>query len=158
MTLFDIFTWIDHTALGEGIRSSSWVFAFIEVFHLLGLTLLLGSILVVNLRLIGWGPTQEPLANVAEDARPWMILGLWVMALSGVCLFTSEALKCYENPPFFIKMGLLFLALLFTFTVHGRLTRADEAKLPRRWRILGACASLILWLGVGLAGRAIAFY
>jgi hypothetical protein len=158
LSLLDIFTWIDHSGLGEGIRGSSWMFAFIEVFHLLGLTVLLGSVIVVNVRMLGWGAMREPLADVAEDAWPWMIGSLLVMVISGGCLFTAEALKCYENPPFFIKMGLLCLALLFTFTIHRRLTRSHEGSIPRAWRILGACTSLVLWFGVGLAGRAIAFY
>lgn len=158
MTLLDVFTWIDHLWLGQAIRDSSWLFAFIEVFHLLGLTLLLGSIIVVNLRLLGLGSTRETLAHVAEDTMPWLWVGLLLTIPSGLCMFTAEALKCYENPPFFIKMGLLLLALIFTFTLHRRLTRADENSVSRIWRTLGACISLALWFGVGLAGRAIAFY
>lgn len=158
LTLLDLFTWIDQTRLGEAIRDSSWIFAFIEVFHLLGLTLLLGAVLVVNLRLLGFGLTGEPTSQVADDAMPWMLAGLFVMISSGLCLFISEALKCYNNPPFFVKMGMLFAALLFTFTLHRRLTRADQRLTPRLWRTLGACLSLFLWFGVGLAGRAIAFY
>jgi hypothetical protein len=158
LSLVDIFTWIDHLWLGQAIRDSSWLFAFIEVFHLLGLTLLLGSAIIVNLRLLGFGSSRETLAHVAEDTMPWMLLGLLLVIPSGLCMLTAEALKCYENPPFFVKMGLLALALLFTFTLHRRLTRSDEKSIPRVWRTLGACVSLALWFGVGLAGRAIAFY
>jgi len=156
LTLLDLFTWMDHSRLGEAIRDSSWVFAFIEVFHLIGITLLLGAALVVNLRLLGFGLTGEPLEQVAEDAMPWMLVGLFVAMGSGLCLFASEALRCYNNPPFFVKMGMLFLALVFTFTGHRRLTRAGESS--PLWRKLAACLSLVLWFGVGLAGRAIAFY
>ena len=158
MTLLDLFTWIDQWRLGEAIRGSSWVFAFIEVFHLMGITLLLGAVLVVNLRLLGFGLTGTPAAQVAEDAMPWMLVGLFVAMGSGFCLFVSEALKCYNNPPFFVKMMMLLLALVFTFTAHRRLTRGDQASSSRLWRTLGACLSLVLWFGVGLAGRAIAFY
>jgi hypothetical protein len=158
LTLLDLFTWIDQSWLGASIRSSSWVFAFIEVFHLLGLTLLLGSVIVLNLRLLRFGSTASPLADVAQDTMPWMLLGMTLTFGSGIFLFVSEAVKCYNNPPFFIKMGLLFLALVFTFTVHRRLARSDEASISPVWRTLGACLSLVLWFGVGLAGRAIAFY
>jgi hypothetical protein len=158
LNLADVFTWIDHLWLGEAIRDSSWLFAFIEVFHLLGLTLLLGSTILVNLRMLGFGSTRSTLADVADDAMTWMIVGLVVTIPSGICLFISEALKCYENPPFFIKMGLLALALLFTFTLHRRITRSGEGRISPLWRTLGACTSLALWFGVGLAGRAIAFY
>jgi hypothetical protein len=158
LTLLDFFTWCDHLWLGEAIRDSSWLFAFIEVFHLLGLTLLLGSTIVVNLRLLGFGSTSETLAHVAQDTMPWTLLGMALTIPSGLCMFVAEALKCYENPPFFIKMGLLALALLFTFTLHWRLTHSEERNVSRAWRTVGACLSLALWFGVGLAGRAIAFY
>jgi hypothetical protein len=158
LTLLDLFTWIDQSRLGEAIRDSSWVFAFIEVFHLLGLTLLLGSVVIVNARLLGLGLTGETPAQVADDAMPWMLVGLGVMVTSGACLFVSEALKCYNNPPFFVKMGMLLAALAFTFTIHRRLTHADERTSSPLWRKLGACLALFLWFGVGLAGRAIAFY
>jgi hypothetical protein len=158
LSLLAFFTWIDQTSLGEFIRGSSWLFAFIEVFHLLGITLLLGSVLLVNLRLLGFGANNETVANVADDARPWIVAGFSLAVASGLCLFVSEALKCYNNPPFFIKMGLLFLAVLFTLTAHRRITRAAAATMSPAWRRTGACVSLLLWFGVGLAGRAIAFY
>lgn len=153
--LIDFFRWADHTWISDWIRASTWAFALIEVFHLFGLTLLLGTTVVVNLRLFGLGLKRQSTAQVASDAMPWMLSGMVVTLGSGTLLFLSEAMKCYNSTPFFVKMGLLFAALLFTFTFHRRLTKADLPSLAGR---LGASLSIVLWFGVGLAGRAIAFF
>jgi hypothetical protein len=155
MMLIDFFRWADHTWISEWIRASTWAFALIEVFHLFGLTLLLGTTVVVNLRLFGLGLKRQSTAQVASDAMPWMLSGLVVTLGSGILLFLSEAMKCYNSGPFFIKMGFLFTALLFTFTLHRRLTKAETSTLLAK---LGAAVSIVLWFGVGLAGRAIAFF
>lgn len=138
------------------IRDSTWAFALIEVFHLFGLTLLLGTLTVLNLRLFGWGLKAYPLKAVATDALPWTFVGMAVSITSGVLLFVSEAMKCYGSLPFFVKMGLLAAALLFTFTFNRNLTKADPPS-PAVSKC-AACLSIGLWFGVGLAGRAIAFF
>ena len=153
--LLRFFTWADHLWIAEFIRDSTWIFALLEVFHLFGLTLLLGMLVVVNLRLFGFGLKRQTLAEVASDALPWTLLGMTVSISSGLLLFVSEALKCYDSQPFFVKMGLLFTALLFTFTFQRRMTKAEQ---PTGWGKFTACLSLTLWFGVGLAGRAIAFF
>ena len=153
--LLAFFTWADHLWVAEVIRDSTWMFALLEVFHLFGLTLLLGMLVVVNLRLFGVGLKRQTLAEVASDALPWTLAGMTVSISSGVLLFVSEALKCYGSQPFFLKMGLLFAALLFTFGFQRRMTKAEQ---PSGWGKLAACLSLTLWFGVGLAGRAIAFF
>jgi hypothetical protein len=158
VTLLPFFRWIDQTTIGAAIRASTWVFAVIEVFHLLGLTLLLGTVLIVNLRLFGAGLRQQTLAEVASDALPWMLVGMVVTMGSGILLFMSEAMKCYGSPPFFFKMGFLFAALVFTFTFHRKLTRQKDTKAAPTWSKIAAALSIFLWFGVGLAGRAIAFY
>ena len=155
--VFYFFRWADESAVGAAIRGSTWVFAFIEVFHLLGLTLLLGTVVLVNLRLCGYGLRRQSMAEVASDALPWMLVGMAVTMVSGSLLFVSEAMKCYGSPPFFVKMGFLFTALVFTFTLHRKLTKRD-APTPPVWGKVAAGLSLFLWFGVGLAGRAIAFY
>jgi hypothetical protein len=151
-----LFRWADQTWIAQWIRDSTWVFALIEVFHLFGLTLLLGTVTVLNLRLFGWGLRGYPLKSVAEDALPWTFVGMAVSITSGILLFASEAMKCYGSPPFFIKMGLLAAALVFTFTFHRNLTKADApSPAASKW---AACLAIALWFGVGLAGRAIAFF
>src|SRR6266853_681471 len=157
LAVLHFFHWADDTAVAAAIRGSTWVFAFIEVFHLLGLTLLLGTVVLVDLRLCGYGLRRQSLAEVASDALPWMLVGMAVTMASGFLLFVSEAMKCYGSPPFFVKMGFLFTALVFTFTLHRKLTKRD-APPPPVWGKVAAGLSLFLWFGVGLAGRAIAFY
>jgi hypothetical protein len=150
------FRWADHTWIAMWIRDSTWVFALLEVFHLFGLTLLLGTLVVVNLRLFGFGLTGHSLSDVASDALPFTVGAMVATIASGALLFVSEALKCYASAPFFLKMGLLAAALLFTFTFHRYLTKKNAP--PSLTTKFAACLCLTLWFGVGLAGRAIAFF
>ena len=153
--LFPIFKWADHTWVAGAIRDSTWAFALLEVFHLFGITLLLGTLVVVNLRLFGWGLASHSLSDVASDALPFTGWAMVATMTSGSLLFASEAMKCYGSTPFFIKMALLATALLFTFTFHRRLTKAAQ---PSPASKFAAGFSILLWFGVGLAGRAIAFF
>jgi len=153
--LLPFFRWADHTWVAVFIRDSTWIFAFLEVLHLFGLTLFLGTMTVVALRMCGAGLKGQSLKDVASDAFPFTIAGLAVSVASGLLLFVSEALKCYGSLPFFIKMGLLFAGLLYLFTFQRRLTKADQPSGAAKY---AAVLSLLVWFGVGLAGRAIAFF
>jgi hypothetical protein len=80
-----------------------------------------------------------------------------VMVATGSLLFTSEAIKCYYHPAFWMKMSSLFLAILFTFTVHRKVAMADENRIRPIWCKLAALVSITLWSGVGIGGRWIGF-
>ena len=87
-----------------------------------------------------------------------MGIGLGVMVVTGILLFLSGALRYYGSGPFFVKMILFALAVLFHFTIYRRLvTTSDSTSDFHPGAKLAACVSLALWFGVGLAGRAIAF-
>ena len=150
-----LFHWFDQSRIAVIIRDSTWAFAAIEVLHLFGLTLLLGTLIVINVRVFGWGLIRQSISEVAADVMPWTVLGLAVTIISGSLLFVSEAMKCYDSAPFFIKMGCLAAALLLTFTVNLRLTYTNR---PSAGSKIAAGLSLALWFSVGLAGRAIAFF
>ena len=157
MDLLPFFQWCEGSLIGQGIRSSQWLFPVIESVHLLGLAMIGGAVLLVDLRLIGLGLTRQPVAQVARDARPWLIGSLLVMLITGILLFLSESVKCYYSPAFWFKMGSLSLAMLFTFTVRRMVTMADEDRVgPIRGRLV-AMVSLMLWAGVGAGGRWIGF-
>jgi hypothetical protein len=157
MSLLPFFQWCYQTDIGETIRESTWLFPLIEAFHLLGLGLTAGAVLIVDLRLFGAGLRRQPVAQLAAGAEPWLLGSLTLMFSSGIPLFLSEAVKCYYSFPFWVKMTSLFLALLFTFTVRRRVTRTDlTADRPLLGR-LTAIISLCLWFGVAWGGRWIGF-
>jgi len=155
-SLHPFFQWCDSTAVGEAIRDSRVIFPIVESIHLLALTVLLGSILVLNLRLLGSGLRSQQVESVAKSLAPLTFWSLLTMLVSGALLFCSEALKCYENPPFWAKMEMLAAAIVFQYTFVRYAARSARAKRPQH--ILAACGSLALWFGVAAAGRAIGFY
>ena len=155
--LLSFFQWCEGSGVGEAIRASTWLFPVIESLHLLGLAVIGGAILIVDLRLMGFGLRRQPVRQVAEYAQPWLIGSLIVMLASGSLLFTSEAIKCYYHDAFWMKMSSLSLAILFTFTVRRRVTRAPEDCIGPGWSRTVALVSLALWSGVGIGGRWIGF-
>lgn len=157
MSLLAFFQWCEQSAIGDAIRRSAWLFPVIEAIHLLGLGLIGGAVLVVDLRLLGLGLRRQSVAQLARDAQPWLIGSLLLMITTGTLLFLSEAIKCYYHPAFWVKMTSLFLAIVFTFTVQRKVTTADEARMSPLWSKVVAVVSVMLWSGVGIGGRWIGF-
>ncbi len=158
MDLLPVFEWLEDTAIGVVIRDSLWLFPVIEAVHLLALALIGGTILIVDLRLLGFGIRSQSSATLAKSLHPWLVGGLITMVATGVPMFLSEAIKCYYSPPFWYKMSFFVVALLYTFTVRKRVAAADAAALGPVWGRLSALVSLGLWFCVGFSGRWIAFY
>jgi hypothetical protein len=151
-------TWSDHTALAESIRHSVWLFPAVEIFHLLGLGILGGIILLWNFRLLGVPILQEEsLPDLVRSLWPLMMGSLIVMLISGYALFSSEAMKDFFNWGFRLKMGALLLAMIFTFTIHRRIASSNEGVVSPLGRKSAAIMSLLLWLTVGLGGRSIGY-
>jgi hypothetical protein len=157
MSLLPLFGWFDSSAVGEAIRASTWLFPVIEVLHLLGLAVIGGAVLLVDMRLLGLGLRHQPVSQIARDAQPWLIGSLLVMVTSGSLLFTSEAVKCYYHDAFWVKMTSLFLAIMFTFTIRRKVAMAEPGRVRPLWSKLVALLSVALWSGVGIGGRWIGF-
>jgi len=157
MSLLPFFTWCEQSAIGEAIRNSQWLFPVIESVHLLGLVVIAGAVLVVDMRLFGLGLRQQPVAQLARDTQPWLIGSLMVMLTTGSLLFLAEAIKCYYSPAFAVKITSLLLAITFTLTVRRKVVLADEGRVRPLWSRLVAVVSLALWSGVGIGGRWIGF-
>jgi hypothetical protein len=157
VSVLTFFTWCENTSLGDAIRGSHWLFPVIECFHLLGLAVIGGAVLVVNLRLLGFGMERQPVAQLWRDTRPWLLGSLMVMLTSGALLFTSEATKLYYHGAFWLKMSSLLLSILFTFTVVRRIALADPRRVTPFWSRAVALISILFWSGVGIGGRWIGF-
>jgi hypothetical protein len=153
--------WLDQTSVGAAIRQSLWLFPAIETVHLLGMTALVGTITVLDLRLLGWAMPRQRVSQVASRLLPWAWLGFGVQVVTGTLLFSSEAVKVYGNPAFRLKMLLLLCAgiqaLIFQIVVHRKLPAWDERpSLPFSAKVMGLI-SILLWVGIVTAGRFIGF-
>jgi len=153
--LFPFFKWCDGTLLGQWVRSGTWEFPMMETIHILALAMLFGCVVVVDLRLMGILMRGWTVNHLAQEVRPYLNGSLVIILATGAALYASEALKAFDNSAFWIKVYLLTGALVFHFTVVRRLTKNEEVS-PGTGKIVGLI-SLVLWLGVGSAGRAIGF-
>jgi len=139
------------------VRDSKYGMPVIQSFHLIGLTILLVSVLLLNLRLAGSGMKDYGLSWLAMQLKPWTLGAFAVVMLSGLLMFFATPAKYLGSHPFRLKMALLCLALLFHFGVIRRFTAEDSRGPSRRVSLIVVCLSLTLWFGVGWAGRLIAF-
>jgi hypothetical protein len=154
-SLLPFFEWCETTAIGHAIKGSAWLFPVIEAVHLLGLSVLGGSLLVLDLRMLGAGLRRQSIATLATDTRPWLLGSIAVMILTGTALFVSESVKCYYSQAFWLKITALPLALLYTLTVRHRVAIAGSGATGRTRLV--AVVSLTLWFTVAAAGRWIGF-
>jgi hypothetical protein len=157
ISLLPVFEWMESTPVGQTIRHSASLIALLESIHLIGLALLLGTILMVDLSLLGLGIGRSPASRIARELRGWTAAGLVVMLASGPVLLSSEAIRCYRSPAFWTKMALLAIAVTFHFSVHKKVV-FEEPPAPRQRARWTACLSLGLWTSVALAGKAIAIF
>jgi len=149
---YSFFMWCETTLIGHWIRQATWGFAVIETVHIMTLAVFLGTIVVVNVRLIGFGLQRRSAAQLARELAPWNWTSMAIMMLTGIPLFMSEATRLGGNGPFFIKMVFLLTGILIQFTILRKATR-DQGWFGKLTGVL----SLICWFGVAFAGRAIAF-
>ena len=152
-----VFTWLENTGIGTAIRASPWLFPVVEALHLVGLASIGGAVLVVDLRLLGLGLNEQPVARIARAAQPWMTGSLVVMLVTGFLLFLSEAVKCYNSFAFWVKMASLALAIVFAYTVRRRVATGDPEYAAAIWGKVVGATSILLWAGVGWGGRWIGF-
>jgi hypothetical protein len=149
--------WCSNTTTIVFIRDSSFGMPAVQSVHLLGLTVLLAAILVLNLRLAGVSMMDWSLPAVERQLRPWAWGGTSLVLASGVVMFLGNPEKYLASAPFQVKMASLALAMLCQFGLFRRFFRSDPGVRRRSTNIVVAGVSLTLWFAVGWAGRAIAF-
>ena len=149
--------WVAGSPLSKAISTSTWAFAVIESIHLLSLAVIGGAVLIVDLRLLGFGIRTQTLEQTARDAQPWFLASWTVIVGTGLLLFVSEPQKLYYSTPFAVKIVCLVLGTIFALTVRRKVTLAGEGRVSPLVMKLVAIVSLALWFGVGAGGRWIGF-
>jgi hypothetical protein len=139
------------------LRNSHYAIPVIQAFHLLGITLLLSSVVILNLRLLRLGLTGIRLQVIARQVWSWGTAGLILAAVSGFFVFLPDPARYAANTSFVVKMIVLPSAILFQYTVYRRTVQAEAAAQSGERHVILPLLSLCLWFGVGWAGRAIAF-
>ena len=156
-----IFQWLYDTPLAAAIRESGTLFPWIESVHVLAITLVVGSMIVIDLRLLGFASRNRAISKLSGEVLPFTWACFVVAAITGLLLFSSNAVKYSHNIFFLSKMMLLVIAFLnmvvFQFITSRGIEFWDEApKVPIGVRLAGAI-SLCVWIGVIACGRWIGF-
>ena len=156
MPFAEFWMWLEGLPLAEHI-GFTWWFPFLESIHVLAVGFLVGSILMVDLRLLGLAALSCPASRMTRELLPWTWAAFCLAIVTGFSLFMTRASVYIENPAFQTKLMLLFLAgakmALFQFWTFRDIEDWDEAAVtPVAARVAGA-TSLLLWAGVVLAGR-----
>src|SRR5688572_20173256 len=120
--LLQFFSWLGALPLSKVISDSTWIYAVIQALHLVALAAFFGALVVVDLRLLGGGFSQQPVARVTRDAQPWLIAGFLGLLVTGIPQLMSGALKEYNSPYFWYKMEILLVAIIFTLTLRRKVT------------------------------------
>jgi hypothetical protein len=162
MSYVGFFESIENTALSVAIRESTLLYPGLITIHVLTVFMAAGTILALDLRLLGWGLKKTPLSVVFEQLRPWSLAAFIVNFISGILLFWSEPVKMATTGSFIIKMASLAAlgvnALIFDNRVYPTLASADNSlALPGRARFAGGL-SLLLWGVVIFTGRWSAYF
>jgi hypothetical protein len=153
--------WIYGTPLSLSIRESIWVYPILNVLHCVGILLVAGTIVVVDLRLLGFGLRRSPVSNVVREVLPWTLSGFTFMFITGSLLAWSEPVRLYHSLFFPWKLVFLalagFNALLFHYGIYRNVGAWDLASLtPLRARVAGI-VSIVCWICVIAAGRAVGY-
>jgi hypothetical protein len=155
-------TWAYNSSVSQWVRASTWAVAILEVLHLFGLIFLLGSALMIGLRCFGIALHRDAVGQVVRAWSPTMFAGLILMTVTGGLIFSSGATRYVDSRSFQLKMSLYVMAVVVQTVIYTiALFKKDEdgplgQTWTRFWMIIGGLAAL-LWFGVGIAGRAIAF-
>src|ERR1700722_14734930 len=160
--MFDQFLlWLEHTSPAIAISESVWLFPGIESIHVLAITLVVGSITMVDLRLLGRSLRERPAGELIAEILPWTWTSFAVAVCTGALLFSSNATHYWGTVPFRAKMLLLTLAGINMMVFHPTIHRSVDVwgrrpPTPRGAKISGGL-SLGLWIGVVTLGRWIGF-
>jgi len=154
--LLNFCEWLEHTALISTIAGTGWMYASFSVLHYFSLFVLVGTIVLIDLRVLGLAARSQRIATVAEQLFPWTWTALGLALFSGFVMFATDAGDYYPDRIFRIKMTVIFLALVFAILVHRNIPKWDRSPGTSAAAKLVALVSLLLWVGAILAGVEIA--
>lgn len=152
--------WLEKSEWAAGIRQSLWLYPALEIVHILGIVLLVGSAFLFDLRLLGFSRAL-PLTALSKHLLPWSQRGLLLIVPSGILLFITNAQALGVDPVFWTKIALIAVAALNVFVFHRLVygpfkRRGASGDLPGMARLC-AGISIVVWIAVVACGRLLAY-
>ncbi len=159
--MLSICQWIFLTPLSISIRESIWIYPILNVLHCVGVLLVAGTIVVVDLRLLGFGMRRSPVSSVVSQVLPWTLSGFAFMFITGSLLAWSEPVRLYHSRFFSWKLVFIAMAglnaLLFHYGIYRGVGTWDTGFAHARARPLAGIVSILCWICVIAAGRAVGY-
>jgi hypothetical protein len=136
------------------LNTIEWAFPVAECMHILGFAVSIGTIAIIDLRLLGLSLSKVSPAQLVKDTTPWTLIGLAAVLISGPALFSTDPYMYVYNPSFQFKMAAFLLGLIFNYTIHYKVAKSGAPSLLAK--LVGA-VSLAIWISVVAGGIFIGF-
>jgi hypothetical protein len=161
MPFLEICKWLQHLGWATAIRESTLAFPIIEGSHVLSLSISIGIVIFLDLRLLRLTFRETPISRIMHSIGPWMIGGMFIMVFTGILLFCAQATSAYTNTFFRIKMLLLVAgavnAGVYQWKYYPRMADWDLSdKVPTGVKVI-AVLSIVFWFAVIVCGRTMAY-
>lgn len=155
-----LLVWLESSAFAAAMRQWLWLYPIVEIVHITGIALLVGSLAMFDLRVLGLSRAL-PLRKLARHLLPWTLAGFAIVAISGSMMFSAHATEFWTNPAFAVKLSLIgaagINALWFHLGPFAAVDRWDTGAAAPGSAKAAAALSLLLWIGVISCGRLLAY-
>ena len=153
--------WLEESGLGEMMRKSAWMYPIVEIIHIVGFVILVGAVVMFDLRVLGLG-RGLPVTGLARHLLRWSWVGLALVVPAGLMMFTAHATEFATNPAFLLKLALLATAAVnvafFHFVPYRSVSGWDVAAEAPVGARAAAMSSIAIWIAVITCGRLIAYF
>jgi len=154
--------WLSTTAPSVFLQEhNTWAIPLIQSIHIVGIALVMGSVLTIDLRILGWAGTDQTLRQTSSRFGPWLSASLWLMLVTGILMVIGEPVRELVTFSFWFKMALVAIGTIVAALFRRNLRRHErrwEDTLVHRASTRGlAIATFLIWFGVILLGRFIAY-
>jgi hypothetical protein len=155
-----LLVWLESSGFAAAMRQWLWLYPIVEIVHITGIALLVGSIAMLDLRLLGLSRALS-VQRLARHLLPWSVTGFAIAAATGSMMFTAHATEFWVNPAFVVKMSLIGLAglnaLWFHLRTYPKVGGWDSGGAAPAMAKMAAALSLLFWVGVISCGRLLAY-
>lgn len=156
-----LFLWIDSLESSIAIRESDYGYAILLTIHIITIMMFAGLILMMDLRLLGWGNKRSPVSQIQGRLFPWQIFAMGASTVTGLALVYAQPLRYYPKIFFWVKMVLMAFAginaMVFHFTTYKSVATWDTDPVPPAAARRAGFIGLVLWAGVMIFGRLTAY-